>query len=94
MAVLTGPTVLASGGGQGGARWAVLGFQNVTAGDTFDCASLTQIPPFQTVTGAWAYPLSNRTATSTVGTIATNTNVTLAGTGIARDACVLCVVGE
>ena len=95
MAVLTNPVVVASSdAGLGRPRWAVLSFQNVTAADTFDCASLTQIPPFVTVTAGLAYPTSNRTATATVCTIATNTNVSLLGTGIARDACLLFVVGE
>jgi len=94
MAVLTSPTVLASGGGSGSPRWAVLAFQNVTTADTFDCASLTQIPPFVTVTDAYTAATSNRTATKAVSTIATNTNVTLVGTGIARDSCLLFVAGE
>lgn len=94
MAVLTGPVVLGSGGGSGLPRWAVLSFQNVTTGDTFDCASLTQIAPFVTVTDAYTAPMSNRTATKAVSTIATNTNVTLVGTGIARDVCLLFVAGE
>jgi hypothetical protein len=95
MAVLTGPTILATGGStSGGPRWAVLGFQNVTTADTFDCASLTAIAPFVTVTHAFTAPMSNRTATAAVGTIATNTNVSLLGTGVARDAVVLFVMGE
>ena len=93
MAVLTGPVVQANGTASG-VRWAVLSFQNVTTGDTFDCASLTQIAPFVTVTDAYTAPMSNRTATKAVSTIATNTNVTLVGTGIARDACLLFVMGE
>ena len=94
MAVLTGPVVLASGGGSGGARWAVLSFQNVTAADTFDCSTLTTIAPFVTVTHAFTAPMSNRTATPAVSTIASNTIVTLVGIGIARDACLLFVMGE
>lgn len=94
MAVLTNPSVLATGGGSGVPRWAVLGFQNVTTADTFDCASLTAIPPFVTVTDAYTAPTSNRTATKAVSTIASNTNVTLVGTGIARDSCLLFVMGE
>ena len=94
MAVLTNPVVLASGGGSGTPRWAVLSFQNVTTADTFDCATLTQIPPFVTVTHAFTAPTSNRTATPAVSTIASNTNVSLVGTGIARDSCLLFIMGE
>jgi len=94
MAVLTSPQVLASGGGSGGPRWCVLAFQNVTTADTFDLSTLNQIPPFVTVTHAFTAPMSNRTATAAVGTIASNTNVSLVGTGIARDAVVLFAMGE
>jgi hypothetical protein len=94
MAVLTGPVVLASGGGSGTPRWAVLAFQNVTTADTFDCSTLTAIPPFVTVTDAYTAPTSNRTATKAVSTIATNTVVSLIGTGIARDSCLLFIMGE
>jgi hypothetical protein len=94
MAALTGPIIQASGGGGGGPRWAVLSFQNVTTGDTFDCASLTQIPPFVTVTSALGVAGSNRAATTTLGTIAANTNVTILGASMARDSVLLFVVGE
>lgn len=94
MAVLTNPIIQASGGGGGLSRWAVLSFQNVTTGDTFDCASLTQIPPFVTVTAALGVAASNRAATVTLGTIATNTNVTILGASMARDSVVLFVLGE
>lgn len=92
MAALTSPNVLASGGGSGGARWAVLGFQKVTAGDTFDMATLTTIPPFQTVITGEAVAISNRTETFALAGVA-GTVVTLAGTGIANDAVDLWVVG-
>lgn len=94
MAVLTSPAVQASGGGSGTPRWAVLGFQRVSAADTFDCSTLSTIPPFVTVTAALFVATSNRTATTTLGTIASNTNVTINGTGVAADAGLLFVVGE
>lgn len=92
MAVLTSPVVLASGGGSGAPRWVVLSFQNVTTGDTFDLSTLAL--PFVSVTHAFTAPTSNRTATPAVSTIATNTVVSLIGTGIARDSCLLFAVGE
>ncbi len=51
-AVLTGPGVIASGGGAGQPRWAILSFQKVTTGDTFDMSTLTAIAPFISVTAA------------------------------------------
>lgn len=92
MAVLTSPVVQAQGGGGGAPRWAVLSFQKVTAADTFDCSTLPA--PFVTVTSALFVATSNRTATTTLATIASQTNVTVVGTGIAADAGVLFVVGE
>lgn len=93
MAVLTGPVIQASGGGGGQPRWCVLSFQRVTAADTFDLATLSQIAPFVTVTSALFVALSNRTATPTLATIA-GTVATVAGAGIANDAGLLFVVGE
>lgn len=93
MAALTGPVVLASGGGSGAPRWAVLAFQKVTAADTFDMSTLTAISPFVTVTAALFVAVSNRTATTTLATIA-GTTVTVVGTGIANDAGYLFVLGE
>jgi hypothetical protein len=93
MAVLTAPTVLSSGGGAGQPRWAVLAFQKVTAADTFDMSTLTTIAAFTSVTSALFVATSNRTATTTLATIA-GTNVTVVGTGIAADAGYLFVVGE
>lgn len=93
MAVLTNPVVLYQDPPtQGKPRIALLAFGNVTTADTFDCSTLS--PPFTTVTHAFTFPTSNRTATAVVGTIATNTVVSLLGTGIARDSCVLAVLGE
>ncbi len=94
MAVLTGPGVVASGGGGGSTRWALLSFQKVTTGDTFDCATLTSIAPFNVVSAGCFLSTSNRTATATVCTIASSTNVSLLGTGIAADAGLLFVIGE
>jgi len=94
MAALTGPNIVASGGGSGSPRWCVLGFPNVTTADTFDLSTLTAISPFVTVTHAFTAPTSNRTATPAVGTIASNTIVSLLGTGIARDSCLLFAMGE
>lgn len=94
MAVLTAPSVLAAGGGSGQPRWALLAFQKVTAADTFDCATLTAIAPFNVVTAGDFIATSNRTATNTVCTIAASTNVSLLGAGIAADAGILFVVGE
>lgn len=94
MAVLTGPIVLAYGGGSGVPRWCILSFQKVSANDTFDLAGLTSIPPFTTVTSALFVATSNRTATTTLCTIATNTNVTMLGTGVAADSGLLFAVGE
>lgn len=94
MAVLTNPTLLASGGGSGGAHWAVLGFQKVTAADTYDAATLSGVTPaFSTVTSALFVASSNRTATTTLATIA-GTVVTIVGAGIAADAGWLWVIGE
>jgi hypothetical protein len=93
MAALTGPVVLASGGGSGTPRWCVLGFQKVTAADTFDLSTLTAIPPFSTVTAALFVATSNRTATTTLCTIA-SPSVTVVGTGIAADSGLLFALGE
>lgn len=93
MAALTGPTVLAYGGGSGQPRWAVLSFQKVTAADTYDISTLTGIPPFNTVTSALFVATSNRTATTTLATIA-GTVITVVGAGIAADAGLLFVLGE
>ncbi len=93
MAVLTNPTVLASGGGSGSPRWAVLSFQRVTAADTFDLSLLTTIAAFSAVTHAFFAAESNRTATPTLATIA-GTVVTVVGAGIANDSGLLFVVGE
>lgn len=93
MAVLTGPVILYQDQPtQGKPRCAVLAFPNVTTADTFDAATLPT--PFVTVTAALFVATSNRTATTTLCTIATNTNISLLGTGIARDAGVLFIVGE
>lgn len=94
MAVLTNPGIVASGGGSGQTRWALLSFQKVTTADTFDCATLTNIAPFNVVSAGIFLSTSNRTATATVSTIATSTNVSLLGTGIANDAGLLFVIGE
>jgi hypothetical protein len=93
MAALTGPVVLATGGGSGSPRWAVLAFQKVTASDTFDMSTLTSIAPFVTVTAALFVATSNRTATTTLATIG-GTTVTVVGTGISNDSGLLFVLGE
>jgi len=93
MSALTNPAVLASGGGAGQPRWAVLAFQKVTAADTYDCSTLTTIAPFATVTAALFVATSNRTATTTLCTLASPV-VTVVGAGIAADAGYLFVVGE
>lgn len=92
MAALTNPTLLASGGGSGQPRWALLAFQKVTAADTFDCSTLATA--FNVVTAGCFLSTSNRTATATVSTIASSTIVSLLGTGIAADAGILFVIGE
>ena len=94
MAALTGPGVVASGGGGGSTRWALLSFQKVTAADTFDCSTLTAIPAFNVVTAGIFLSTSNRTATATVSTIASSTVVSMLGAGIAADAGLLFVIGE
>lgn len=93
MAALTGPIVQGQGGGGGAPRWVVLAFQRVTAADTFDLATLTNIGAFVTVTTALFVATSNRTATSTLCTIA-GTVATVVGTGIANDSGYMFVVGE
>jgi hypothetical protein len=93
MAVLTGPVVLASGGGNGGPRWIVLAFQRVTAADTFDLSTLTGIAPFVTLTAALFVATSNRTATTTLCTLA-GTTATVVGTGISNDSGLLFALGE
>ena len=93
MAALTGPIVQASGGGGGQPRWVVLSFQKVTAADTFDLSTLTQIAPFVSLTSALFVATSNRTATTTLCTLA-GTTATVVGTGIAADAGYLFAVGE
>ena len=92
MAALTGPVVQAYGGGGGQPRWAVMSFQKVTAGDTFDMSTLAAIAPFQTVITGEAVAVSNRTETFALAGVA-GTVVTLAGTGIANDSVDLWVVG-
>lgn len=92
MAVLSGPAVLASAGGSGAARWAVLSFQKASAADTFDCSTLTAIAPFSTVYGAIAIAATNRTETITIAGVS-GTVVTVAGTGISNDAILMFVVG-
>jgi hypothetical protein len=93
MAVLTGPTVLYQDpASTGKPRVAVVSFPNVTAADTFDAATLPT--PFVTVTAALGVATSNRTATTTLCTIASNTNISILGTGIARDSVVLFILGE
>ena len=97
MAVLTNPAILSHGeatGGAGGARYAVLGFQKVTAADTYDATTLTAIPPFAVVTSALFVATSNRTATTTLATGTPGTTITIAGAGIANDAGLLFLVGE
>lgn len=97
MAVLTSPTIkYDSGAGGGTPRCMVVSFQNVTTADTWDAASAmpSGVAPFTTVTAALAVATSNRTATTTLCTIATNTNISLLGTGIARDSVFLFLVGE
>jgi len=93
MAALTGPVVVATAGGSGSPRVALLSFQKVTAADTFDMSTLTNVAPFVTVTSALFVATSNRTATTTLATIS-GTVVTVVGTGIAADAGYLFVVGE
>jgi hypothetical protein len=93
MAVLTGPVIAGNGGGGGSPRWVVLSFQKVTAADTFDLSTLTQIAPFVTVTAALFVATSNRTATTTLCTLA-GTVATVVGTGIANDSGYLFVLGE
>lgn len=93
MAALTGPTVLAASSGSG-VRWALLGFQKVTAADTFDATTLTNPGPFAVVTSALFVATSNRTATTTLATGTPGTTITIAGTGIANDAGILFLVGE
>lgn len=93
MAVLTGPVVQASGGGGGQPRWCVLSFQRVTAADTFDLSTLSAIAPFATVTSALFVATSNRTATTTLCTVA-GTVATVVGTGIAADSGLLFALGE
>lgn len=93
MAVLTAPTVVSSGGGSGQTRWALVSFPKVTAGDTFDVATLTAIAAFQTVYVAFFVALTNRTETFALATLA-GTVVTIVGTGVAADSGLLLVVGE
>jgi hypothetical protein len=94
VAVLTNPVLLNSGGGSGNPRYVVLGFQKVTAADTYDLSTLSGISPaFQTVTSALFVATSNRTATTTLATFV-GTVITVVGTGIAADAGWLWAVGE
>jgi hypothetical protein len=93
MAALTAPVIQASGGGGGQPRWVVLSFQKVTAADTFDLSTLTGIAPFTTVTSALFVATSNRTATTTLCTLA-GTTATVVGAGVAADAGLLFAVGE
>lgn len=93
MAVLTSPSIRGHEEPAGEPRWAVLGFQKVTAADTFDASTLTAIAAFNTVTSAVFVATSNRTATTTLSTMA-GTVITILGTGIAADAGLLYVIGE
>jgi hypothetical protein len=93
LAALTNPNVLTSGGGAGQPRWAIIAFQKVSAADTFDLSTLTTIAAFVTVTAALFVATSNRTATTTLCTLA-GTIATMVGAGIAADAGYLFVVGE
>jgi hypothetical protein len=92
MAALTNPVIQGQGGGSGSPRWVVLSFQKVTAADTYDLSTLSP-GPFTTVTSALFVATSNRTATTTLCTIA-SPSVTVVGTGIAADSGVLFAVGE
>ena len=92
MAALTNPAVLASDNTPG-VRWAVVGFQKVTAADTFDVTTLST-PTFAVVTSALFVAMSNRTATTTLATGTPGTTITIAGAGIANDAGLLFLVGE
>lgn len=94
MAVLTSPTVLCSGGGQGQPRYAILAFQKVTAADTYDATTLTNPGPFAVVTTAIFVSTSNRTATSALATGTPGTTLTIVGTGVANDSGYLFLVGE
>jgi hypothetical protein len=94
MAVLTNPGVIASGGGTGQPRWALLSFQKVTAADTYDATTLTTIAPFAVVTSALFVATSNRTATTALATGTPGTTLTVVGTGIANDAGYFFLVGE
>lgn len=93
MAALTNPVIQCSGGGGGQPRFVVLAFQKVTAADTYDLSTLTGIAPFTTLTSALFVATSNRTATTTLCTIA-GTVATVVGVGIANDSGYLFAVGE
>jgi hypothetical protein len=95
MALVTGGNLVAAFGGSGSPRGAVIGLQKVTTGDTYDMAGTLPggVSAFTSVTSALFVATSNRTATTTLGTIA-GTVVTMLGVGIAADAGVLFVVGE
>lgn len=94
MAVLTAPTVVGQGGGQGQPRWVVLAFPKVSANDTYDISTLSGVASaFQTVFDAIFAATSNRTATFTVATFV-GTVVTILGAGISGDTGLLVVIGE
>ena len=94
MAVLTNPIVVASiGPPDGSVRAVLVEFKNVTAGDTFDMATLPGAAAFVKVFGACFLSHTNRTATPTIATLA-GTVVTMAGVGLANDAGYCFVVGE
>jgi hypothetical protein len=96
MALLTAGALLGSGGGSGAPRWAAIGLQKVTTADTYDMGTGTlpgSLSLFTSVTSALFVATSNRTATTTLGTIA-GTVVTMLGAGIAADSGILFVVGE
>jgi len=94
MAVLTNPIPVSAGGtSDGSLRWAVVAFKNVTAADTYDFANLPN-NAFVKVLFAMFFPSTNRAATGTASTIATNTNVSMVGAGIAGDSGYCFVLGE
>lgn len=92
MAALTNGTLLASGGGSGEPRWAVVALPKVTAADTFDAGAEVS-PAFTTIFDAVFFSTSNRTATAALATVA-GTVITLNGTGVAADSGLLFIVGE
>lgn len=96
MAVIAaaGVTIVAQGGPPDGSmKYMVLAVKNVTAGDTFDCATLAGAAAFVKPFGGMFLSSTNRTATATVAGVA-GTVLTLAGVGLAADAGYLFIVGE